>query len=85
MSHVTYDRCKAQGVCPRCQGQPAPGFVYCVKCRQKWQVSYREHCDATLTAPGQQLLLCCGGSHVIDMIPFTAPCCGKVYFQELSR
>ncbi len=82
MSTPTYESRKAHGLCPRCTGTPLPARVYCAECLQTGQRRYREHCEKSYETPGPQLLFCCGGSHVINMIPFTAPCCGKVYFLE---
>ena len=40
---------------------------------------------ADIAAPQAPALLCCGQWHAIQTIPFTAPCCGHIYFTELAE
>ena len=61
----TYRNRKARGVCPRCEGQPAADFVYCLTCRLAWQARHREKVDAQREAPGPNLVARGGHWHPV--------------------
>ena len=62
----TYYERKAQGVCPKCQGVPEPGFVYCTPCRKDyWQRYHQEKVDAHACASGPNLIAADGQWHPV--------------------
>lgn len=50
---MSYESLKAEGKCPRCQGAPPPGRVFCAVCVagiRAWQATNRERYLATRRA-----------------------------------
>jgi hypothetical protein len=78
----------AAGQCGSCgKGPSLPTLTQCARCRDRrrvYNVRYAHRRETSrLDAPGANLLAHCGRWHAVTMIPFQAPCCGAVLFDEV--
>jgi len=91
MSTTSYHAHRAAGLCGTCGIRaPIAGQAACVLCQAKHRASMRRqrlpqatriYNDLLRKEMGCGILVgCCGRWHNADTIPWTAPCCGRLFF-----